>query len=114
LEIGCGEGFSPRRVERLRKTAIDISTEALRKARSRTKAEFAAALAERLPFADKSFDLVISVGVMEHFIEDRDATREIHRYFAMTATRKLIHVELSASKRLALKSLNMSSRISIR
>ena len=104
LEIGCGEGFLLAALNASEKTAIDISTEALRKARSRTQAEFAAALAERLPFADKSFDLVISVGVMEHFIEDRDATREIYRvlrddgHYVM-----LIHVELSSSKRLALK-----------
>lgn len=104
LEIGCGEGFLLAALSASEKTAIDISTEALRKARLRATAEFATALAERLPFADKSFDLVLSVGVMEHFIEDREATREISRVLRDGGHYVLlIHVDLSSSKRLALK-----------
>jgi SAM-dependent methyltransferase len=104
LEIGCGEGFLLAALSASKKAAVDISTKALQQARSRTQAEFGAALAERLPFADKSFDVVVSVGVMEHFIDDRAATREIHRvlrddgHYVM-----LLHVELSSAKRLALK-----------
>lgn len=104
LEIGCGEGFLLAALDSPDKTAIDISTEALRKARSLTQAEFAAAVAERLPFADQSFDLVVSVGVMEHFIEDREATREIARVLRDGGQYvMLIHVDLSSSGRLALK-----------
>lgn len=104
LEIGCGEGFLLSALNASEKSAIDISTEALRRARSRTQAQFGAALAERLPFADGAFDVVVSVGVMEHFIDDRDANREIHRvlrdggHYVM-----LIHVDLSSSKRMSLK-----------
>jgi len=104
LEIGCGEGFLLSALTASGKAAIDISTQALRQARSRTQAQFSAAMAERLPFADKTFDVVLSVGVMEHFIDDGDATREIQRvlrdggHYVM-----LIHVELSSSQRLALK-----------
>lgn len=104
LEIGCGEGFLLAAINASEKTAVDISSEALRKARSRTRAEFAVALAERLPFPDCSFDMIVSVGVMEHFLDDQEATREIWRvlrnggYYAA-----LIHVDLSSRQRLALK-----------
>ncbi len=104
LEIGCGEGFLLAAMTASEKTAIDISAEALRKARSRTKAEFGIALAERLPFPDCTFDMVATVGVMEHFLDDREATREIWRvlrsggHYAL-----LIHVDLSPGQRLAVK-----------
>lgn len=104
LEIGCGEGFLLAAVRASDKTAIDISAEALRKARSRAGASFGVALAERLPFADNTFDLVFSVGVMEHFLDDKEALGEVHRvlrtngYCAM-----LLHVDLSSRQRFALK-----------
>jgi predicted O-methyltransferase YrrM len=43
LEIGCGEGYLLSAINAAEKSAIDISPEALRKARSRTKAEFGVA-----------------------------------------------------------------------
>jgi ubiquinone/menaquinone biosynthesis C-methylase UbiE len=104
LEIGCGEGYLLSAINAAEKSAIDISPEALRKARSRTKAEFGVALAERLPFPDATFDMVFSVGVMEHFLDDLEATGEIWRVLrsgGLCAT--LLHVDLSSRQRLALK-----------
>jgi SAM-dependent methyltransferase len=104
LEIGCGEGFLLSAISASEKAAIDISSEALRKARTHSAAHFAAALAERLPFPEESFDLVLSVGVMEHFIDDLAANEEIRRvlrpggHYVM-----LIHVDLSSAARLRLK-----------
>jgi ubiquinone/menaquinone biosynthesis C-methylase UbiE len=104
LEVGCGEGFLLAAVNGSEKTAVDISVEALRKARSRAKAEFGVALAERLPFPDASFDLVFSVGVMEHFLDDRAATREVCRVLRSGGNYAvLLHVDLSSRGRLALK-----------
>ncbi len=79
LEIGCGEGILLTALPGDFKTAIDISGAALRKANARSGASCAIALAERLPFADASFDTVVSVGVMEHFLDDRIASAEIRR-----------------------------------
>jgi ubiquinone/menaquinone biosynthesis C-methylase UbiE len=104
LEIGCGEGFLLSAMSVPEKTAVDISAEALRKARMKTSATLGVALAERLPFADGAFDLAVSAGVMEHFIDAREATREVWRvlrsggWYVM-----LIHVALGFQGRVALK-----------
>jgi SAM-dependent methyltransferase len=100
LEIGCGEGFLLEKLRALEKVAIDISAAALRRAHARTGAHVSVALAERLPFASKYFDLVVTVGVMEHFLDDGAATAEIARalkddgwYLA------LIHVQRTAQQK---------------
>ncbi len=79
LEIGCGEGFLLSVIKAKQKAAIDLSSRALKIASTRSQADFCVALAERLPFHSNSFDLVASVGVMEHFLNDREATAEIFR-----------------------------------
>jgi SAM-dependent methyltransferase len=100
LEVGCGEGFLLSKIRATQKFAIDLSVEALRNASGRTQAEFSMAMAERLPFASGYFDLVTSVGVMEHFLDDREATKEIFRvlkpggYYVA-----LLHVHLSVFER---------------
>ena len=104
LEVGCGEGFLLRELRAAEKVAIDISATAVRQAMGRVGATFCVAAAERLPFADNRFDLVVSVGVMEHFLDDAEATGEIWRvlrpgghYLA------LIHTELTYSQRVGQK-----------
>jgi SAM-dependent methyltransferase len=104
LEIGCGEGFLLSAIQSTDKSAIDISAAALRQARQRAQASYCVAGAERLPFADDRFDLVVSVGVMEHFLDDREATTEIRRVLrAGGHYLVLIHTGLSFSQRLAQK-----------
>lgn len=96
LEIGCGEGFLLSSLRGAQLSAIDLSPQALKKASAKLSFLGCAALAERLPFSDQSFLAVLSVGVMEHFLDDQEATREIFRvlkpgghYLA------LIHVHLT-------------------
>lgn len=79
LEIGCGEGIVLAEATAAEKFGTDLSSLALEKAASRIEAELSVALAESLPFPDDYFDLVASVGVMEHFLDDREANREIYR-----------------------------------
>jgi arsenite methyltransferase len=69
-------------------TGIDMTTEMLAKARAAaaemgvTNVEFVEAEAEQLPFADESFDVVISNGVID-LIPDKDAVfSELHRVLA--------------------------------
>ena len=58
------------------------------------------ALGERLPFCDQYFDLIASVGVMEHFLDDRAASREICRVLKDGGHYVvLIHVHLTASRK---------------
>ncbi|PYM63696.1 MAG: hypothetical protein DME11_16230 [Candidatus Rokuibacteriota bacterium] len=101
LEIGCGEGFLLTAVRAEERFATDLSVEALRAARARTAARFSVALGERLPFPDESFDLVASVGVMEHFFDIGEALRETRRVLRPGGhCIVLTHVELTLWERL--------------
>ena len=62
------------------KAAVDLfSAEAIKVARTKTQGEFSVALAEALPFKPEQFDLILSVGVMEHFVDQQRAFQEIRR-----------------------------------
>jgi arsenite methyltransferase len=90
LDLGSGAGtdslIAAQMVgERGNVTGIDLTPSMLTKARASAAAmglsnvEFVEAEAERLPFADESFDVVISNGVID-LIPDKDAVfAELHR-----------------------------------
>jgi SAM-dependent methyltransferase len=100
LEIGCGEGILLTSLPGKVKSAVDISGAALRKARAASGASCAVALAERLPFADASFDTVVSVGVMEHFLDDKVASAEIRRVLKPSGRYlALIHLRRTTSEK---------------
>jgi ubiquinone/menaquinone biosynthesis C-methylase UbiE len=59
---------------------IDISENGIAQARAKLPdANLLVASAEALPFPDRSFDYVVAVGSLEHFMEPRKAAREIRR-----------------------------------
>lgn len=100
LEIGCGEGILLAAIKADSKTAIDISSLALVKTLKRTPADCAVAIAERLPYRDGSFDAVLSVGVMEHFLDENAATTEICRVLRPGGSYvALIHVHATVGQR---------------
>jgi ubiquinone/menaquinone biosynthesis C-methylase UbiE len=104
LEIGCGEGILLEVLQAREKFAVDISTTALKKTNARTGANCAVAIAEMLPYPTASFDLVVSVGVMEHFLDEDQANREIHRVLKPGGHYLvLIHVEMNFRQRLMQK-----------
>jgi ubiquinone/menaquinone biosynthesis C-methylase UbiE len=104
LEIGCGEGALLAALTAARKFGIDPSINALRRARLRSTAEFSVARCEQLPFASASFDLVLTVGVMEHFEDPEIATKEIHRTLSDSGRYiALIQTDLSMRERVILK-----------
>jgi SAM-dependent methyltransferase len=104
LELGCGEGTLLAALSAGQKYGIDPSIQALVRARRRSAAECAVARAEELPFLSGSFDLVIAVGVMEHFESPDAATAEVRRVLAPGGRYiALIHTDMTAGHRLALK-----------
>jgi SAM-dependent methyltransferase len=104
LELGCGEGTVLAALAASQKHGIDPSIHALIRARNRSKADCAVARAEELPFPSASFDLVVAVGVMEHFENPDHASGEVRRvlrpgghYIA------LIHTDMTMGDRLRVK-----------
>src|SRR3989337_3013161 len=101
LEIGCGEGILLATRRNAEKFAVDLSVSAIGKASARTEAHFSLALAERLPFPADHFDLVTSVGVMDHFLDTGEALGEIRRILKPGGHYvNLTHVELTFWDRL--------------
>jgi arsenite methyltransferase len=90
LDLGCGAGTDSLVAAQMvgprgHVTGIDMTPEMLGKARAAAaemeapNVDFVEAEAERLPFADESFDVVISNGVID-LIPDKDAVfSELHR-----------------------------------
>lgn len=104
LEIGCGEGTLLAALPGNQKFGIDPSVHALRRARARSRAECAIARCEQLPFPDGGFDVVVAVGVMEHFEKIDAAIAEIRRVLAPSGHYiALIQTDLTRSQRLTLK-----------
>jgi len=104
LEIGCGEGFLLASLLGRKKFALDLSIEALKVARTRTSADLAVALAERLPFPTGFFDCVTSVGVMSHFLDTNEALQEVRRVLRPGGHYvSLVHVNLTFWERLGMK-----------
>ena len=79
LDLGCGEGFFLAQARSMEGFGIDLSRKVLLKARARSQATVAIAVAERLPFPDQTFDVVTSIGALEHFVDDVTAVTEIRR-----------------------------------
>jgi SAM-dependent methyltransferase len=104
LEIGCGEGSLLAGLTAAERFGIDPSINALRRARDRSNAECAVARSEQLPFPPTFFDLVVTVGVMEHFEDPDAANREIYRVLTESGHYiALIQTDLTMPQRLLLK-----------
>jgi SAM-dependent methyltransferase len=76
LDLGCGAGSFPIQFSKLNVAGVDVDTQALARNPSRSKA---CAVSHLLPFADRSFDMVISHHSLEHFSDARATVREIGR-----------------------------------
>lgn len=79
LELGCGTGKWLSELERrgFCVAGIDPSTEMLRRCSS--SGDLRVGQAEKLPWADGSFDLVLCVNALHHFRSPRTAIVEAHR-----------------------------------
>ena len=82
LEVGCGPGDLARRLFSSEQDyiGVDISQEEVSRARSaHPDLDFRAASIYELPFADRSFDLVVACEVLEHLAEPRRGLDELNR-----------------------------------
>jgi len=79
LDIGCGKGYLLAASAAGEKFGMDISRKALQGAARHANASLALGVAEELPFLSGSINVIASIGVMTHFIDDIAATKEIHR-----------------------------------
>jgi SAM-dependent methyltransferase len=83
LDVACGPGLvaTALAAEGLRVTGVDLTLEMLRQFPPSGAARVCAA-AERLPFADRRFDLVVCRNAMHHFFEPGPIAAEIARVLA--------------------------------
>jgi SAM-dependent methyltransferase len=80
LDAGCGSG---RLLDELRDyghvTGLDLNPDSVEIARSRGHEDVVQGPVEQLPWPDETFDLVISLDMVEHTPDDRVALRELRR-----------------------------------
>lgn len=80
LDNGCGVGVYLERLARTAKSAIGVEYDLQRAAQAlHRQLPIVCAAGENLPFAEDSFDLVLSHEVLEHVSDDRAALEEIVR-----------------------------------
>ncbi len=84
LDAACGEGYGTALLGRLAAaaTGVDIDTTAVVHARRRYGGNFVRGSVSRLPFADRSFDLVTSFETIEHLAAQREMLAEFRRVLA--------------------------------
>jgi SAM-dependent methyltransferase len=80
LDAGCGSG---RLLDELRDyghvTGLDLNPDSVEVARSRGHEDVVQGPVEQLPWDDETFDLVISLDMVEHTPDDRVTLRELRR-----------------------------------
>ena len=86
LDVACGEGYGTALLATrgaTRVTGVDLSPQAVGHARSTygsvPRTEFVEASCTKMPFADASFDLVVSFETLEHIESQREFVEEVAR-----------------------------------
>lgn len=121
LEIGCGLGTDGLEFARngARYTGVDLSPRSIELAREhfelfRASGEFRVADAERLPFADGSFDHVYSFGVIHHSPDIEAIVREIERVLRPAGTfTVMVYNESSINYRIEIMVLRKLFRLAL-
>jgi ubiquinone/menaquinone biosynthesis C-methylase UbiE len=79
LDVGCGTGLTTR-PWKCRRFGIDPSERLLEKAKEQDKdGTYVLASAEKIPFEDNSFDIVISITAIQNFEDIEKGLNEIKR-----------------------------------
>jgi len=92
LDIACGDGhFISQFTDHYKCYGVDISKEAIKKAKNTVKAKFYVSKAEKLPFSNNMFDFITCLGSLEHFVDIDKSLGEMKRTAKKNAT-IIIHV----------------------
>jgi SAM-dependent methyltransferase len=87
LDAGCGSGRNMVELARLGPvTGVELSHTSVELARARGVGEVVEGSVLDMPFADDSFDLAVSLDVIEHLDDDLGALRELRRTVAPGGT----------------------------
>jgi ubiquinone/menaquinone biosynthesis C-methylase UbiE len=104
LDVGCGTGLLLRELAlrlpgAVSLTGVDAAAGMIGQARAKATGEprltFVQGIAERLPFDDRSFDLVISTTSFDHWADQRAGLAECHR--VLTARGSFVLADLCSS-----------------
>jgi SAM-dependent methyltransferase len=80
LDAGCGTGLNLKYLQTCGcSIGLDISEDALRFSRIRGLPSLVCGSADRLPFKNNVFDLVLALDVIEHIEDDKSAIKEFYR-----------------------------------
>lgn len=80
LNLGCGTGIQTETFSRFGNVvSLDFAEEALGFCRKRNLKDMVRADAEKLPFLDDSFDVILCFDILEHLQSDVDAISEMKR-----------------------------------
>ena len=80
LDVGCGTGGTMRLLEQYGDvTGVDVSPEAVKYCREQGRPRLCLADGGSLPFAEKSFDLVTALDLLEHLERQSTGLREMRR-----------------------------------
>jgi len=80
LDVGCGVGGSYVTLEKFGSvTGVDISSQAVKICHKKGIENVVVGSAEALPFPNDSFDVIVSLDVLEHLGDDGEGIREFYR-----------------------------------
>lgn len=82
LDVGCGGGYLLKEADKagMETYGIDISKKAIEKAKLRsTNSKLIVGVAEKLPYKNNGFDVVVCLGSLEHFLNPKKSLQEMKR-----------------------------------
>ncbi len=96
LDVGCAKGFMlhdfAQLIPGIKVTGIDVSSYAIQNALDSMKSHVRVADARKLPFKDKSFDLVISINTV-HNLEKEDLAKALQEIERVSKGKSFITVD---------------------
>jgi ubiquinone/menaquinone biosynthesis C-methylase UbiE len=96
LDIGCGKGFMlydlKKEIPGIKLNGIDVSNYAIRNSKKEVKKYLKVADARKLPFTDKSFDIVIAINTI-HNLNKRDCAKSIKEINRVCKKKSFITVD---------------------